>query len=132
VCRKFDVATSGGIQAHIKTAAIEFGIDFSHFKSRAWSKNKIFNNRRLTAEDILIKRTSGNRQKAYLLKRGLLESGVEYRCKNCGINEWNGRPIVLEIDHINKNVLDDRLINLRFLCPNCHSQTPTYKNKKQG
>jgi HNH endonuclease len=44
----------------------------------------------------------------------------------CGISDWHGRPLVLELDHINGAADDHRLENLRLLCPNCHSQTDTY------
>jgi len=54
---------------------------------------------------------------------------VEYVCTECGITNWNGKDIVLEIDHINGDNTDNRIENLRYLCPNCHSQTSTYKGR---
>ena len=52
------------------------------------------------------------------------------KCLHCGVGRvWNGAPLVLEIDHINGVHTDDSRNNLRSLCPNCHSQTPTYKNR---
>lgn len=54
---------------------------------------------------------------------------IEYKCTVCNIIEWNGKHIVLEIDHINGDNTDNRLENLRYLCPNCHSQTETYKGR---
>jgi hypothetical protein len=55
-----------------------------------------------------------------------------YKCSCCGISEWNSLSIVLEIDHKNGNPYDDSPKNLRLLCPNCHSQTSTYKAKNKG
>lgn len=54
---------------------------------------------------------------------------TEYKCTICKITEWNNREIVLEIDHINGDNTDNRIENLRYLCPNCHSQTDTYKGR---
>ena len=61
------------------------------------------------------------------------ENLIEYKCQECGIiDEWNGKKIQLQLDHINGKNDDNRLENLRFLCPNCHSQTDTYAAKNKG
>jgi Zn finger protein HypA/HybF involved in hydrogenase expression len=61
--------------------------------------------------------------------RKTLSHQFEYKCSGCGIVEWNNKSITLEIDHINGDNTDNRIENLRYLCPNCHSQTETYKGK---
>jgi Zn finger protein HypA/HybF involved in hydrogenase expression len=64
------------------------------------------------------------------LRKALREyMSIEYKCSQCSISEWNGIDITLEIDHINGDNSDNRIENLRYLCPNCHSQTATYKGK---
>ena len=64
------------------------------------------------------------------LKRRLVREGIlEYKCAICGINQWLGQEISLQLDHINGINNDHRVENLRFLCPNCHSQTNTYGGK---
>lgn len=67
--------------------------------------------------------------KARIHKKQLLE----YRCAVCGLkSEWNNSLLVLQLDHINGVRQDNRLENLRWLCPNCHSQTPTFSCKRKG
>lgn len=127
------MAPQGGTQAHLKKRMIEEGVDFSHFKGRAWSRDAVFINRRRSVEDILKTLPEGsNREGAHRLRRALIESGVEHICSMCKINEWNGLPLDLEVDHIDGNYLNNTKGNLRFLCPNCHSQTGNYKAKNIG
>lgn len=113
---------AGGTQAHLTRVIKKLEIDTSHFLGRGQNKGKISRNR-LSKEEVLTKRESGGRQKTPLLLRALLESGVEHLCSLCQCPpSWRGNPLTLDIDHINQDWLDDRLENLRFLCPNCHSQ----------
>jgi 5-methylcytosine-specific restriction endonuclease McrA len=62
----------------------------------------------------------------------LLEIGVPYSCAHCGLRgEWQGKPLVLHIDHIDGNYEDCRRENLRFLCPNRHTQTPSWAGRNK-
>lgn len=70
-------------------------------------------------------------QRTVLRKYVIKENLVPYRCAICGISKWNGKTLSLELDHINGVNNDNRLENLRFLCPNCHSQTTTYGSRNQ-
>jgi hypothetical protein len=64
------------------------------------------------------------------LRIRLINEGFkEHICENCGINDWLNLPISLELDHIDGNRTNHKLDNLRILCPNCHSQTSTYRGK---
>lgn len=64
-------------------------------------------------------------------KRRIILSEQGNKCL-CGLSEWQGYPIMLELDHINGKHSDNSRENLRILCPNCHSQTPTFRNRKRG
>lgn len=64
-------------------------------------------------------------------KHYLLET-VGNQCQVCNITEWNGASVVMELDHIDGNSSDNSSSNTRLICPNCHSQTPTYKNRNSG
>jgi len=69
---------------------------------------------------------------SFTVKRRLLAAGVlKNICDQCGLTEWRGRPLTIQIDHRNGTHSDHRLENLRMLCPNCHSQTETYAAKNR-
>ena len=64
--------------------------------------------------------------------RSFLETCRGYSCEVCGLSRWNGKDIVLEVEHINGNSDDSSKENICLICPNCHSQTPTYKGRNTG
>ena len=73
----------------------------------------------------------GKLQTSAHVKRYILEK-QNYKCNTCGIDNWLGEALVLDLDHIDGNSENNFENNLRCLCPNCHSQTPTYKSKNIG
>lgn len=88
--------------------------------------------KKISEEDLLCvdSRHPRNVLRKYIINNKL----IPYKCNICGINEWQGKNLSLELDHINGINNDNRIENLRFLCPNCHSQTITYgsKNSKKA
>jgi hypothetical protein len=120
---------SGSTSALIKARLAEFGISTDHFVGGSWSAGRPSPNRR-SLEEILTF-DDRKRRSTEQLRRALLGSGVQEECSICGIGPcWNGKSLTLQIDHINGTWADNSLGNLRFLCPNCHSQTPTYSKSK--
>lgn len=64
-----------------------------------------------------------------LLKRLVNEGYKKYECEECGISEWLGKPLSLQLEHIDGNHLNNSFENLKILCPNCHSQTNTFAGR---
>jgi predicted RNA-binding Zn-ribbon protein involved in translation (DUF1610 family) len=122
VIRKLGLKISGGSISHYTRRIRKSNIDTSHFLGKAHARNKPSCKKKNPSE-ILIKRVTGTRAKSKVLVRALIESGVKHECSKCGqLPEWLGNRLTLDVDHINEDWLDDRIENLRFLCPNCHSQ----------
>ncbi len=75
----------------------------------------------------------GRRTSRNHLKRRLIGSGIKKSaCETCGIDSWRGQPLSMSLHHVNGDGLDNRLENLRMLCPNCHAQTPNFSGKNRG
>ena len=124
---KLGLSATGGGYYVIKKFIANNNIDISHFSGKMWSKGKVIGPRR-PIEDYLENRASINSHK---LKQKLIAAGIfEHRCYRCGLSEWLGEKIPLELEHINGDHYDNTLSNLTLLCPNCHSFTPTYRGKK--
>lgn len=105
--------------------------DTSHFTGQGHLKGKTHN----WASEIPVEKAFvvGGSLSSYKLHQKIKKYNLkEYKCSICGIADWLGQTLSLHLDHINGINDDNRLENLRFLCPNCHSQTDTYcgKNKK--
>lgn len=118
VCIALGIKSRTGAQTHLKKRATDLGLDFSHFVGQAWAKGRPSSNKKDALELCkLDSRVPSHRLKLKLIKDGYKEE----KCECCGIKEWMGEPVVLELDHVNSNHMDNRIENLRILCPNCHA-----------
>ena len=114
--------------SQVKRRMDDLNLDHSIFKGKsAIIKTTKLNN--VKKEDILKENCKHQRTvlRRYIIKNNL----IPYKCAICGCTEWQGKTLSLELDHINGINNDNRLENLRFLCPNCHSQTSTYGSRNQ-
>src|SRR5215213_7447525 len=126
VLEALGVAPYGGKYEVLRRAIRHFGLDTSHFTGQIWNKGKTIGPKqplqRYLKKELQIQ--------SYKLKRKLLSEGfLKKICSNCQNAEWLGQPIPLELDHINGIRSDNRLSNLRLLCPNCHALTPNYRGR---
>ena len=128
VLEKLDIVPAGGNYQTTNRRIQKLNIDTSHFTGQAWNRGKIIGPKRPIEEYL---KENSVVQSFRLKNRLLLEGLKEHKCECCGITEWNGKPAPLELDHINGNHHDNRLENLRILCPNCHAQTDTYRGKNK-
>ncbi|MDO2379241.1 HNH endonuclease [Rhodococcus electrodiphilus] len=132
VMRYLGLVPSGGSHHHLSRRIKKLGIDTSHFTGSAHTRGGRALNRLEWKEVLVRKPIDAPRQKPPLLRRALVESGRAYKCERCGLgDQWCDYPITLHVDHIDGNPNDSRPENIRFLCPNCHSQTPTWAARKR-
>lgn len=132
VLKVLGLAEAGGSYKTFHARVKRLNLDTSHFTGMGHLKGKTHNwNLKIPLEEILIKDSqySGT---SYLRKRLVKEKVLVNECSRCKVKEWLGETLSLHLDHIDGDNTNNELSNLRLLCPNCHSLTPTYcgKNKK--
>lgn len=124
--RKFNLSTNGSGNHRIVQRWIDkLNVDTTHFNP---NKVRGINSGKKTAanlDDILQQNTNITKS-----VRKKLRTILEYKCMCGNDGVHNGLPLTLQLDHINGIHTDNRIENLRWLCPNCHTQTPTYGNKR--
>lgn len=130
---KLNLRQAGGNYEQIRKYIKEYSLDIGHFTGRAWNRGmRGIGIDRIPLEKILVRDST---YQSFKLKKRLFKANLKTRqCEECG---WakisNDGYLPLELDHVNGNRHDNRLENLRILCPNCHSLKPTHrgKNKKK-
>lgn len=123
----------------MQEAATCLGMHFNTFKRIALKLNCYFPNqagkginkkpsKSYSTEEILNGKYPS--YQTYKLKKRLIKEGIKTNiCEECGVSSWNNKQLECELDHIDGNSKNHSLENLKMLCPNCHSQTPTFRAK---
>jgi hypothetical protein len=133
VIRKLNLKAAGGGYISLKIAAEDLGLNSDHMTGQGWNVGKRYRkfSKIRPLEEVLIE--NSDYLSTYRLKSRLYREGLkEKKCEWCGIVEWREKPAPLALDHANGNRRDNRLINLRILCYNCHGQTNTFAGKNKG
>jgi Zn finger protein HypA/HybF involved in hydrogenase expression len=126
--RALGLRPRGSNYASIKRRIADLSLETSHWTGQAHLRGKPnLHVVRRPLQELLRK---GTRFASGKLRRRLISAGLfEPRCQSCGLSEWAGEPIPLELDHIDGDTENNELQDLRVICPNCHAQTPTYRGR---
>ncbi|MGI0058755.1 MAG: HNH endonuclease [Nitrosotalea sp.] len=131
VLKTLGLAPAGGSYKTFYANVKRLDIDTSHFTGQGFLKGKTHNWAvKIPLEEVLVNGRSCTTSslKERLVKEGLLIN----QCCFCGISDWLDQPLSLHLDHIDGSNTNNLITNLRLLCPNCHSQTPTYCGRNRG
>lgn len=130
VIRKADKRLSGGLSGLVAKRIKEYGIDTSHFRGQGHARGGCG---KLPWQMVLTKTDRPYRTSAGRLRRALIDAGVSYACAVCNmLPTWQGRKLVFHVDHRDGDWRNNTKENLRFLCPNCHSQTENFGRKPKS
>ncbi|CAN1210025.1 HNH endonuclease [Tumidithrix helvetica PCC 7403] len=132
VLGKLSLRPTGGNYQVTKDRIKHLSLDTQHFKGQGWLKGCTNHaHKQCSLTEILVK--DSTYRNTYSLKSRLIKEGIFSRkCSNCMNDQWLSLPIPLELDHINGDRTDNRVENLRLLCPNCHALTDTYRGKNKS
>ena len=128
VLRQVGLRPVGGNYKTIRRIIFDYGLDTSHFTGQGWNVGLQFNPKPIITDDTVFVRDSNYRCSWRLRERYKKLTG-KCACENCGLIEWLGQQIPLEIHHINGVNTDNRIENLQLLCPNCHALTDNYRGR---
>lgn len=132
VMRRIGLEVNDTNHRRVRRATVRLGLDTSHFKRSSWARPERPAPAPVAQRVLVLLPPTAGRTNRLQLHRALTEIGAPYACETCGnTGEWLGRPITLQIDHINGDWHDNRRANLRYLCPNCHSLTETWCRQKK-
>lgn len=130
VLKLLGIIDNGAARARLKRSVKTHNLSVDHFVGQGHHRGVPCKNRKSAAQILVRLEPDSSRTKTVQLRRALDDLGIPHICDTCGVGDvWQGKRLVLEIDHINGDRLDNRKENLRYLCPSCHSQTKTFANR---
>jgi hypothetical protein len=136
VIKSLGLRQSGGNHSHLKRAIKSLEISTSHFLGQSANRGSHHKGgpyKKSPEQYLVLRQEDQPRTHGRILRRALIQSGVEDKCNHCGLlPNWNDKPLVLTPDHKNGLFWDNRKENLELLCPNCHSQTDTFSGRNNG
>lgn len=133
VMTKLGLKIAGSNYDTVKRQIKELNLNTSHMTGKAWNQGERYRNLKQSRplREVLVEHSTWINSN-HLKERLLKEEIKKYECECCGNSMWMGKPIALELHHVNGIKDDLRLENLQLLCPNCHSFTDNYRGKNIG
>ncbi len=129
ICGKLGLSKRGSTYKTIEKYINRYNISTDHLATGSTHPTRINRTKKITTSELLADNTTYS---SSVKKRVIEENLIDYVCQSCGnVGMWQNHQLVLQLDHIDGNPHNNQLGNLRFLCPNCHSQTHNWGRKKR-